>query len=45
MPRGVIILIVIILLLAGGLFLLSRSAEEVPVQTLESDVTANAATN
>lgn len=45
MPRGVIFLIIVILLLAGGLFLLSRSAEEVPVQTLESDVTANAATN
>lgn len=45
MPRGVIFLIVVILLLFGGLFLLSRSAEEVPVQTLESDVTANAAAN
>lgn len=45
MPRGVIFLIVVILLLIGGLFLLSRSAEEVPVQTLESDVTANAAAN
>ncbi len=45
MPRGLILLIVIILLLAGGLFLLSRSAEEVPVQTLEADVSSNAASN
>ena len=45
MPRGLIFLIVVLLLLVGGLFLLSRSAEEVPVQTIEADVTANAATN
>jgi hypothetical protein len=45
MPRGLIILVVIVLLLVGGLFLLSKSAEEVPVQTIEDNVTANAATN
>lgn len=45
MPRGLLLLIIAILLLAGGVFLLSRSAEQVPVQTIEADVTANAATN
>ena len=45
MPRGLIFLLVVILLLVGGLFLLSRSAEEVPLQTIEADVTANAAAN
>jgi hypothetical protein len=45
MPRGLIILVVVLLLLVGALFLLSRSAEEVPVQTIETNVTANAATN
>ena len=45
MPRGLIILIVAILLIVGGMFLLSRNAEEVPVQTIEADVTANAAAN
>ena len=43
MPRGLIFLILIILIVVGGLFLLSSSAEEVPVQTIEADVTANAA--
>ena len=45
MPRGLIFLVIVILLLVGGLFLLSRSAEEVPVQTIEDYVTAKAATN
>jgi hypothetical protein len=45
MPRGLIFLVVIVLLLAGGIFLLSRSAEEVPVKTIETDVTSNAVTN
>jgi hypothetical protein len=45
MPRGLIFLIVVILLLVGGIFLLSRSADEVPVQTIEADVAANATTN
>ena len=45
MPRGLIFLIVVVLLLIGGVFLLSRSAQEVPVQTIEGNVTANAATN
>jgi len=45
MPRGLIFLVIVILLLLGGIFLLSRSADEVPVKTIESDVTSNAATN
>jgi hypothetical protein len=45
MPRGLIFLIVVILLLVGGLFLLSRSVEEVPMQTIEADVAGNAAAN
>lgn len=45
MPRGLIFLIVIVLLLLGGMFLLSRSAEEVPVQTIEADVSSNVAAN
>lgn len=43
MPRGLIFLILLMLIVIGGLFLLSNSAEEVPVQTIEADVTANAA--
>jgi hypothetical protein len=43
MPRGLIFLILIIVIIVGGLFLLSNSAEEVPVQTIEADVSANAA--
>ena len=45
MPRGLIFLVIAILLLVGGIVLLSRSAEEAPVQTMEADVTANAAAN
>ena len=45
MPRGLFFLIVILIILVGGMFLLSRSAEEVPVQTIEADVAANAAAN
>ena len=45
MPRGLIFLIVIILLLVGGLFLLSRNAGEVPVQTIEANGASNAAAN
>jgi hypothetical protein len=45
MPRGLIFLIVVIILLVGGLFLLSRSVEEAPVQTIEADVASNAAAN
>ena len=45
MPRGLIILVVAVLVIVGGIFLLSRSAEEVPVQTIEGNVTANAASN
>lgn len=45
MPRGLIFLVVVLLLLIGGLFLLSRNAEEVPVRTIEANVTANAASN
>lgn len=43
MPRGLIFLILIILLLVGGIYFLSSSAGEVPVKTIEADVTANAA--
>jgi hypothetical protein len=45
MPRGLLFLIVVILLLIGGIFLFSRSVEEVPVQTIEADVAGNAAAN
>jgi hypothetical protein len=45
MPRGLIFLIIVIVLLAGGLFLLSKSADEVPVQTIEANVSSNAAAN
>jgi uncharacterized protein (UPF0333 family) len=45
MPRGLFFLIMVILLLIAGIYFLSQSADEVPVQTIESDVTANAATN
>jgi len=45
MPRGLIFLIVIVLLLVGGMYLLSRSADEVPVQTIEADVSSNATAN
>lgn len=43
MSRGLIFLILIILIIIGGMFFLSNRAEEVPVQTIEADVTANAA--
>lgn len=43
MPRGLFFLIIVLLLLVGGLFLLSRNAEEVPLQTIEGNVIANAA--
>lgn len=43
MPRGLVFLILILLIIVGGLFFLSSNAEEVPVQTIEADVTANAA--
>ena len=42
MPRGLIFLVVVIILLIGRIFLLSRSVEEVPVQTIEADVSSNA---
>jgi hypothetical protein len=42
MPRGLIFLILILLIIVGGIFFLSRSAEEVPVKTIEANVTANA---
>ena len=45
MPRGLILLLVIVLLLVGGIYFLSTSAKEVPVQPIEANVTANAATN
>jgi hypothetical protein len=45
MPRGLIFLVILILLLVGGIYFLSRSADEVPVKTIETDVTSNAAAN
>ena len=45
MPRGLIFLVVAILLIVGGIFLLSKSADEVPVKSIETDVTSNAAAN
>jgi hypothetical protein len=45
MSRGLIFLVLLILLLAGGIFLLSRSADEVPVKTIETNVTTNAVAN
>jgi len=45
MPRGLIILVVAILLILGGIFLLSRNADEVPVKAIETDVTSNASAN
>ena len=45
MPRGLIFLVIVILLLVGGIFLLSRSADEVPVQDYRDRRHGNAATN
>lgn len=45
MPRGLIFLILVVLLLVAGIYFLSQSANQVPVQTIETDVTANASTN
>ena len=45
MPRGLIFLVLLILILIGGIFLLSRSADEVAVKTIETEVTSNAAAN
>ena len=45
MPRGLIFLVILILLLVGGIYFLSTSADEVPVKTIETDVTSNAAAN
>ena len=45
MPRGLIFLVILILLLVGGIYFLSKSADEVPVKTIETDVTSNAAGN
>ncbi|WP_294123834.1 hypothetical protein [Sphingomonas sp.] len=45
MPRGLIFLVILILILIGGIFLLSKSADEVPVKSIETDVSSNAAAN
>jgi hypothetical protein len=45
MPRGLLFLILLLIIVIGGLFLLSRSADEVPVQTIEENVATNAATS
>lgn len=41
--RGLILLFLILLLLIGGMIYLSRSNGEVPIKTIETDVTGNAA--
>ena len=38
MPRGVIFLIILLLLLVGGAVFLSKSADEVPLTTIEADI-------
>ena len=43
MPRGLIFLVLLLVVIVGGVYFLSRSADEVPVKTIEADVTANAA--
>ena len=43
--RGPVILIVILVLLIAGVVLLSRSANEVAVTTIETDVAGNGAAN
>lgn len=45
MPRGALFLIIILLLIVGGLVLLSRSADEVPVKSVEVDVSRDSAAN
>lgn len=45
MARGPLLLIALLLLLVGGIVLLSRSADEVPVQTMEVDVSRDSAAN
>lgn len=45
MPRGLIFLVLILILLVGGIYFLSTNAEEVPLQTIEADVTANGSAN
>jgi len=45
MPRGLIFLVLFVIILIGGIVLLSRSADEVPVKVIETDVTSNAAAN
>jgi hypothetical protein len=45
MPRGLIFLVAVIILLVGGIFLLSNSADEVPVKTIETGVTSDGAAN
>jgi len=45
MPRGLLFIILVLILLIGGIYFLSSSAEQVPVQKIETDVTANAAAN
>ncbi len=38
MPRGVILILILFALLIGGAFLLSKSADEVPLTKIEADV-------
>lgn len=43
MPRGILFLIVLLLILGGGAYFLSTSVKEQPTQTIEADVTTDAA--
>lgn len=44
MPRGILFVILLILLVVGCSWFLSGRASQQPTQTMESEVTANAAT-
>lgn len=44
MSRPMMFLILLVLLLAGGAFYLSSSAREVPIETIEVDVSRDSAT-
>lgn len=42
MPRGLAIMVLLLALVVGGLIFLSSGVKEQPLQTIETDVTANA---
>ena len=43
MPKGIIVLIILLIVIIGGMFLLSGRVKEQPTQTIEVNVTTNAA--